>query len=106
MPSFFVSKEKPMIKLPALKRSRNEFEEAAFDMSDFEEASKQVEDSIAFPSIEWSFDDNDDDEEDYQMHPRKRSCQGFSRSQGALNLASIRDPSRCQQRRGSNGSLC
>ena len=41
-----------------LKRSRSTF---AFDMSIFEEASQQVEESIAFPSIEWNFSDDDDD---------------------------------------------
>jgi hypothetical protein len=103
-PKHVVSSEKPMIKAAALKRSRTSCE-TSFDMSAFEEASKQVEESIAFPSIEWSVFDDDNDEEDYYYQPSKRSCQGFTRCNGSLDLFSLSSSS-CQQRRGSNGSLC
>jgi hypothetical protein len=98
--NYVISKEKPMIKRAALKRSQNNVE-SSFDMSEFEEVSKQVEQSIAFPSIEWNFSDVDD--EDNYNQPSKRSCHGFSRSQGSLDLASLMGS--CH-RRGSNGSLC
>lgn len=96
-PLHVVSAEKSMISPNALKRSRN-FSES-FDMSEFEDASKSVEDSIAFPSIEWSFDDNDD--EDYKP-PSKRICRGLVRSEGSCDLSSLAS---CQ-RNGSSGSLC
>ncbi|KAL3933827.1 MAG: hypothetical protein SGBAC_010235 [Bacillariaceae sp.] len=78
----------PMINL---KRERS----FSFELSEFEEASKQIEDSIAFPSIEWSF--NDDDEDDLER-PSKRSCNRLVRSKGSADLACVRS--------GSAGSLC
>lgn len=85
-----------MIQAAALKRSRTTFE--SFDMSEFEEASKQVEESIAFPTIEWSFDEDDEE----LSQPSKRQCHGLSRSSGSFDLASM---SSFQQRQ-SNLSLC
>ena len=105
------SKGKPMIKAAALKRSRRTFDESSssstsFDMSEFEDASKQVEESIAFPSIEWNLNDNDcnddDEDDDCCNHPSKRFCQGFSRSGACLDLSSLNTS--CP-RRGSHGSL-
>jgi hypothetical protein len=95
-----LNKEKPMICTKNLKRSRSGF--GLLDMSAFEEASKQVEDSIAFPSIEWSFDD-EDSEDDFASPPYvKRRCRGLSRSSDAsFDLASM-----SSQRLGSSGSLC
>ena len=103
-----VSQGKPMIKAAALKRSRKNFDESSssvssFDMSEFADASKQVEESIAFPSIQWDFNDEDQDDEDhYTPTSSKRLCQGFSRSTACLDLSSL---SASCQRRGSNGSL-
>jgi len=105
---YVVSKGKPMIKTAALKRPRKNFHESSsssssFDMSEFEDASKQVEQSIAFPSIQWDFNDDDqDDEDNYTQPSSKRLCQGFSRSTACLDLSSL---STSCQRRGSNGSL-
>lgn len=82
----------PMINL---KRSRFD----SFDLSEFEQASKKIEDSISFPSIEWSFNDEDDDE-DVFAPPAKRSCSGLVRSNGSADLISALP--RC----GSAGSLC
>eukprot|EP00526_Cylindrotheca_closterium_P021297 CAMPEP_0113637754 /NCGR_PEP_ID=MMETSP0017_2-20120614/19774_1 /TAXON_ID=2856 /ORGANISM="Cylindrotheca closterium" /LENGTH=105 /DNA_ID=CAMNT_0000548821 /DNA_START=11 /DNA_END=328 /DNA_ORIENTATION=+ /assembly_acc=CAM_ASM_000147 len=81
---------KPMI---SMKRSRSST--ASLDSSKFEEASKQIEDSIAFPTIEWSFDDEDD--VFAVERPSKRSCSGLVRSMGSADLSSLR----C----GSSGSL-
>eukprot|EP00526_Cylindrotheca_closterium_P021431 CAMPEP_0113615682 /NCGR_PEP_ID=MMETSP0017_2-20120614/7835_1 /TAXON_ID=2856 /ORGANISM="Cylindrotheca closterium" /LENGTH=106 /DNA_ID=CAMNT_0000524943 /DNA_START=83 /DNA_END=403 /DNA_ORIENTATION=+ /assembly_acc=CAM_ASM_000147 len=82
---------KPMI---SMKRSRSST--ASFESSKFEEASKQIEDSISFPSIEWSFDDDEDDVFAVER-PSKRSCSGLVRSMGSADLSSLR----C----GSSGSL-
>jgi hypothetical protein len=108
----------------SLKRSR----QGAFDMSSVLEASKQVEDSIAFPVIEWpSFEDDDndtekdhDDDENYcfSIPPSKRQCRGLIRCSRSTNLSTLirdsnstnfSDPTTADinsvQRRGSNGSL-
>lgn len=117
----------------SLKRSRSEmggFDK--FDMSSFVEASKQVEESISFPLIEWpSLDDEDieeekndnnssqdsfpslgwpgldedsDEEEDEfkAFHRPKRLCRGLVRSKNSFNLASLSSTPRL----GSAGSLC
>eukprot|EP00339_Tiarina_fusa_P000168 CAMPEP_0117029714 /NCGR_PEP_ID=MMETSP0472-20121206/21492_1 /TAXON_ID=693140 ORGANISM="Tiarina fusus, Strain LIS" /NCGR_SAMPLE_ID=MMETSP0472 /ASSEMBLY_ACC=CAM_ASM_000603 /LENGTH=121 /DNA_ID=CAMNT_0004737555 /DNA_START=32 /DNA_END=397 /DNA_ORIENTATION=- len=99
-PAPVVNKNKPMICTNNLKRSRSGL--ASFDMSAFEVASEQVEESIAFPSIEWSFDDSEDDETDAASFPSaKRRCSGLTRSsQASFDLSSF------SERRGSNGSLC
>eukprot|EP00526_Cylindrotheca_closterium_P021216 CAMPEP_0113614010 /NCGR_PEP_ID=MMETSP0017_2-20120614/6940_1 /TAXON_ID=2856 /ORGANISM="Cylindrotheca closterium" /LENGTH=99 /DNA_ID=CAMNT_0000523153 /DNA_START=68 /DNA_END=367 /DNA_ORIENTATION=+ /assembly_acc=CAM_ASM_000147 len=81
-------------KLISMKRSRSST--ASLDSSKFEEASKQIEDSIAFPNIEWSFDDDEDDVFSFEP-PSKRSCSGLVRSKGSADLSSLR----C----GSSGSL-
>eukprot|EP00339_Tiarina_fusa_P003163 CAMPEP_0117046424 /NCGR_PEP_ID=MMETSP0472-20121206/32104_1 /TAXON_ID=693140 ORGANISM="Tiarina fusus, Strain LIS" /NCGR_SAMPLE_ID=MMETSP0472 /ASSEMBLY_ACC=CAM_ASM_000603 /LENGTH=117 /DNA_ID=CAMNT_0004758779 /DNA_START=33 /DNA_END=386 /DNA_ORIENTATION=+ len=94
-PTPVINKEKPMITVQSLKRSRSGF---SFDMSAFDEASQQVEDSIAFPSIEWSFDDSDDeDDEDIACPAAKRRCSGLSRCPSFSDLSAI--PER-------RGSLC
>eukprot|EP00526_Cylindrotheca_closterium_P021483 CAMPEP_0113639736 /NCGR_PEP_ID=MMETSP0017_2-20120614/20852_1 /TAXON_ID=2856 /ORGANISM="Cylindrotheca closterium" /LENGTH=105 /DNA_ID=CAMNT_0000550977 /DNA_START=113 /DNA_END=430 /DNA_ORIENTATION=+ /assembly_acc=CAM_ASM_000147 len=81
----------PMI---STKRSRSSM--GSFDLSEFEAASKQIEDSIAFPSIEWSFSDDEDDVFSFER-PSKRSCSGLVRSKSSADLSSLR----C----GSSGSL-
>jgi|Transcript_11144 hypothetical protein len=117
-----------------MKRSRSSRSvvSGSFDMGDFLKASQQVEDTIAFPAIEWpSFDDDDDsssdddnsysfaspltrkregreedeEEEDnfgYQSQ-RKRQCRGLTRCDRSCNLSSLWEVP--TERRGSNGSL-
>jgi hypothetical protein len=108
----------------SLKRPRH----GAFDMSVVLEASKEVEDSIAFPVIEWPSLDNDDknsekddDEDDdaafcFSTSPAKRQCRGLVRCRRSSNLSALTrnssnhsDPAivamNSVQRRGSNGSL-
>jgi hypothetical protein len=86
----------------SLKRSRAV--SGSFDMSEFLEASKKVEDSIAFPVIEWpSFDDDDDSSEDEDFcPPSKRQCKGLVRCTRSSNLSTLTETA---ERRGSNGSL-
>jgi hypothetical protein len=95
----FINEEKPMICTKNLKRSQSS-EVVSFDMSAFAEASQQVEDSIAFPSIEWSFSDDDSDDEDFVSPPApKRRCGGLVRSsKPSFDLSSLF--------RGSSQSLC
>lgn len=97
VPNHVISTEKPMIQANAMKRSRSTL--GSFGMADFEDAANQVEESIAFPSIEWNFDG---DEEEFTQ-PSKRRCQGLSRSNESFDLMSLGS---FQKRRGSNGSLC
>jgi hypothetical protein len=97
VPDHVISMDKPMIRTTALKRSRNTL--GSFGMSDFEDAAKQVEESIAFPSIEWNF--NDDDDEEFTQ-PSKRRCQGLARSSESFDLTALGS----FQRRGSNNSFC
>lgn len=89
----------------------------SFDMGDFLKASQQVEETIAFPAIEWpSFDDDDssvassvtkddDEEEDYFQHSRKRQCRGLVRCDRSCNLSSLWEIAKLSERSGSNGSL-
>lgn len=96
-----------------MKRSRDE----PFDMSAFLEASQQIEDSIAFPVIEWpSFDDNSDSDDDASFcyaPPSKRHCKGLVRCNRSSNLSTLTATSMSStdidhnsvQRQGSNGSL-
>jgi hypothetical protein len=70
-------------------------------MSSFAEASEQLEDSIAFPAIEFpGFDDSEHDE--FSCPPSaKRRCRGLVRSNNAsFDLSSL------FERSGSSGSLC
>ena len=83
--------EKKMIGVKSLKRSLSDY---AFDMNAFADASQQVEESIAFPSIEWDFssdDDNDDHDDDDEVSPApaKRICRGLSHCPSVPDLASI-----------------
>jgi len=118
----------------AMKRSRSALSRS-FDMGDFLKASEQVEETIAFPTIEWpSFDDDysssdeensfnvassltrpreeynnhaddDDEDEDFSVNPRKRQCRGLTRCDRSCNLSSLWEISNRSERRGSNGSL-
>jgi hypothetical protein len=127
----------PMIKsitttnTSSMKRSRSSAS-SSFDMGDFIKASQQVEETIAFPTIEWpsldcddsddssssddsdfSFsrttkDDDDDSEDDdfFQQQPsRKRQCRGLTRCDRSCNLSSLFEMAITSERRGSNGSL-
>jgi len=129
----------PMIKsftttnTSSMKRSRSSAS-SSFDMGDFIKASQQVEETIAFPTIEWpslDYDDNsddssssddsdsfsfsrttkddDDDSEDYdffqQQPSRKRQCRGLTRCDRSCNLSSLFEMAITSERRGSNGSL-
>lgn len=108
-----------------LKRSRSSLS-GSFDMGEFIKASEQVEETIAFPAVEWpSFDDDDDDssyniqpslmskdedddeDDDFFSHrsPRKRQCRGLTRCNRSCNLSSLWKMGSTSQRRGSNGSL-
>jgi len=107
----------------------------SFDMGEFLKASQQVEDTIAFPTIEWpSFDDDydssssssdddnsysmrslstrtreereeDDDDFFQQQSPRKRQCRGLIRCDRSCNLSSLWEMAASSERHGSNGSL-
>ena len=94
---------KRMIPSRSLKRNRSSM--GQFDFADLLDATRPVEDSIAFPSIEWNFDDEDesaqtsseaithnhvvdDENDDLIDNPRpKRHCRGLVRSKEiAYNL--------------------
>jgi hypothetical protein len=92
-----VGELKPMICTKNLKRSSS----GSFDMSAFTEASQQVEDAIAFPSIEWSFDDSDSEEEEYSP-ASKRRCRGIARSENSSDLFTLGSKVRFE----SAGCLC
>jgi hypothetical protein len=111
-----------------LKRSRCVVSES-FDMGEFLKASQEVEETIAFPTIEWpSFDDDDsssdtysvassvtspneeredddEEEEDYFQNSRKRQCRGLVRCDRSCNLSSLWEMANRSERCGSNGSL-
>merc|ERR1740117_295022 len=114
----------------SMKRSRSSAASSAFDMGDFIKASQQVEETIAFPTIEWpslDYDDNsddssssddsdsfsfsritkeDDDDDFFQQQPsRKRLCRGLTRCDRSCNLSSLFEMAITSERRGSNGSL-
>ena len=73
-----VNNKRPMISIKSLKRSRSSL--GSFDLSILTEATKPVEDSIAFPSIEWSNNDfESEDEEVTSPPPSKRRCHGLVR---------------------------
>ena len=101
------SNHRPMISSKGLKRPHSSiglFNN--FDMSSFKKASQQVEDSIAFPTIEWNFNDSDSEEIlDYVPLAAKRRCRGLVRSNGSVNLSSFFGGS-STNRSGSSGSLC
>lgn len=119
-----------------LKRSRSFSRSAlsgSFNMGEFLKASQKVEETIAFPAIEWpSLDDDDDDsssdassltsprelrqdvedddddddeEEDFFQGRRKRQCRGLTRCNRSCNLSSLCEHSNRSERRGSNGSM-
>ena len=99
--------QRPMISSKSLKRSRSMtvglFDN--FDMGDFAKASKQIEESIAFPAIEWSFDESEAEEDSFDLEPSaKRRCRGLVRSKGSADLSVVGVSS--SQRFGSSGSLC
>eukprot|EP00980_Cylindrotheca_fusiformis_P013694 scaffold3515_cov126-Cylindrotheca_fusiformis.AAC.43 len=83
-----VAAAKPMISLKNMNRSRVTLGSSSFDMSDFAEASQQVEKSIAFPSISWDFDDSESDDSTVAFEPAsKRRCSGLVRSKISADLS-------------------
>ena len=85
-------RHRPMIKFPSQKRSYSQI--GTFDMSGMEEASKTVESSIAFPTIEWPAfegddDDTDSDEPECLRQPAKRPRLGLVRSAPSFNLVAL-----------------
>jgi hypothetical protein len=99
-----LTQTKPMICANTLKRTRTKICSLDnFDMSDFFKASQRVEDSIAFPSIEWPDIESDSEEDDVLTREpaAKRRCRGLVRSKNSFNLESLGST----QRFGSAGSL-
>ena len=81
---------KPMICYKVLKRSRSSSDETSFDMDSLIKASQPVEDSIAFPTIEWCNDLDDEDEEPISEPSSKRRCRGLVRSRNvSSDLSSL-----------------
>jgi len=82
---------RPSANLSSLKRSRVQI--GTFDMSGLEEASKQVESSLAFPKIEWPAydgdDDNTDSDDDIFKPQVKRPRLGLVRSAPSFNLVAL-----------------
>lgn len=114
-PTPIINENKPMITASScMKRSRSSATlSSSFDMSVFQEVSQQVEESIAFPSIEWSFDDHtteeeqDDDDLIYQSPNKRRCINGLTRSsQASFDLSTTFSSRSNHKRSGSNGSLC
>mmetsp|Transcript_31871 Transcript_31871/g.77412 ORF Transcript_31871/g.77412 Transcript_31871/m.77412 type:complete len:238 (-) Transcript_31871:260-973(-) len=78
---------------------------SSFDMSTFEQASNEVQDSLRFPMIEWPTtsdddDDSNDDDDDKGTgfagvrgsslsRSRKRVCRGLVRSSSTIDLSSF-----------------
>ncbi|KAG7371890.1 hypothetical protein IV203_018032 [Nitzschia inconspicua] len=93
----------------SLKRERL----ASFDMSDILKASQQVEDSFAFPVIEWpSFDADSEEDDEFSAPPSKRQCRGLVRCDRSSNLYTLSaiatstvSINAIVERQGSNGSL-
>jgi hypothetical protein len=111
-----VRKERtPMISSRGLKRSQSKMG-SSFSLSDLLDATKPVEESIAFPCIEWTFDDDEDDSDSNSFpsisspsddltppsfdfsnlddvlfnHRAKRTCRGLLRSKKIeTDLASL-----------------
>ena len=57
---------------------------SSFDMGSLFEASVPVEESISFPTIEWSIDSDDEEDNEFLSSPpsAKRRCIGLTRSDG------------------------
>jgi hypothetical protein len=76
-------KKENMISNRSLKRSRSSMK--SFDVTDLLDATQPVEESIAFISIAWNFDDDDSDNNyapEILSNPRaKRHCRGLVRSE-------------------------
>jgi hypothetical protein len=93
-----INKERPMI---SFKRSRSFA--GSFDLSSLVEASQPVEDSLAFPSIEWSNDIDSEDDSESPAPAAKRRCRGLARTaHKSFDLVSLGSSSRME----SFGSLC
>mmetsp|Transcript_12450 Transcript_12450/g.21800 ORF Transcript_12450/g.21800 Transcript_12450/m.21800 type:complete len:159 (-) Transcript_12450:85-561(-) len=104
-----------MISSKNLKRSRScmaTFDDR-FDMDSFWKASRDVEESILFPPIDWPSAGEDEDvhqeledvERDREVaEPTpKRRCRGLVRSKNSSDLSSLAGSA---GRYGSNGSMC
>lgn len=95
-------RRRPMIDFTRMKRHHSQI--GSFDMSSIEEASKKVESSIAFPTIEWPVYDGDDetDSEDIPLPQFKRPRLGLIRSAPSFNLVALGSSERLQ----SDDELC
>jgi hypothetical protein len=72
------------------------------DMCSLVEASQQIESSIAFPPIELTTFDSDDDVGELYVPRTKRPCSGLVRCKKAFgDLSQL-----ASTRAGSSGSLC
>jgi hypothetical protein len=82
-----IRKDRPMI---SFKRPRSSLV-GSFDLTSLVEASQLVEDSIAFPSIQWSNDiDSEEDAELIAPPAAKRRCSGLVRSDyGKCSLSTL-----------------
>lgn len=93
-----IHRRRPMINFPGQKRSHSQI--GTFDMSEIEEASKKVESSIAFPTIEWPTFEGDDDTD--SVPKAKRPRLGLVRSAPSFNLVALASTERFD----ANEDLC
>jgi hypothetical protein len=86
-----IHRRRPVISFNSQKRSHSQI--GTFDMTEIEEASKKVERSIAFPTIEWpAFEGDDDTEDSDETAPSpqaKRPRLGLVRSAPSFNLLAL-----------------
>jgi hypothetical protein len=119
-----MSSNTPMIRhhrmIPSrdLKRSRGDSlsgqgasSTSSFDMDSVLQASRHIEEAIAFPPISWPsiLDSNDDEEgvdEEVAEPSPKRRCRGLVRSKNSSDLSSLSSLALTTGRFGSNGSMC
>eukprot|EP00934_Nitzschia_sp_Nitz4_P000606 Nitzschia sp. Nitz4//scaffold27_size158506//91455//91838//NITZ4_002605-RA/size158506-processed-gene-0.21-mRNA-1//1//CDS//3329545503//606//frame0 len=104
MPS--VERVKPKIRRRSTAISRRGSLDSAFNFTRIEEATKEVEESVAFPMIDWSFNEEEEEElidSGIQKLPKRR-CQGLARTGCSIDLYKL-SAEACRSRRGSTGSM-
>lgn len=91
-----IHRRRPMINFASQKRHHSEI--GTFDMSAIEQASKKVENAIAFPTIEWPTYEGDDetDSEDFPQPQAKRPRFGLVRSAPSFNLVALASAERLE----------